>query len=80
MCLPAIILDRHGIVTETNAAAHALLDWNINIKDNRLCIRDGDAYAELNARLDEMTKPAKLKSSIAEPIFSFTFPKCLCPE
>ena len=68
MCLPAIILDRHGIVTETNATARAFLDWNINIKDNRLCIRDGDAYAELNARLEEITKPAQLKS-IAEPIF-----------
>ena len=53
---------------EANATARALLDSNINIKDNRLCIRDGDAYAELNARLEEMTKPAQLKS-IAEPIF-----------
>jgi hypothetical protein len=38
MCLPAIILDRHGIVTETNATARAFLDWNINIKGSKKCM------------------------------------------
>jgi hypothetical protein len=68
MCLPAIILHLHGIVMEANATARAFLDSNIYIKNNRLCIRDRDAYAALNARLNEMTKPAQLKSTIAEPI------------
>jgi hypothetical protein len=69
MRLPAIILDRHAMVTVANATARAILDWNINIIGNRLNIRDPDAYAELIARLDEMTKPAQLKPLIAEPIF-----------
>ena len=40
---------RHGIVMEANATARAFLDSNISIKDDRLCIRDRDAYAEMNA-------------------------------
>ena len=38
--LPAIILDRRGFVVEVNAAACAVFDPDINIKDNRFCVRD----------------------------------------
>jgi hypothetical protein len=69
MRLPAIIPGRPAMVTVANATARAILDWNINIIGNRLNVRDPDAYAELIARLDDMTKPAQLKPSIAEPIF-----------
>jgi len=68
MCLPAIVLDRHGFVVEMNATARAVLDPDINIKDNRLCVRDSEAYWHLRASLDEMTKPVQLKSLTAEPI------------
>ena len=68
MCLPAIVLDRHGFVVELNATACAVFDRDINIKDNRFCVRDREACAHLRASLDEMTKPVQLKSLIAEPI------------
>jgi hypothetical protein len=66
--LPAIILDRRGFVVEVNAAAGAVFDPDINIKDNRFCVRDLKARALLKVSLDEMTKPVKLESLIAEPI------------
>jgi hypothetical protein len=69
MCLPAIVLDRHGFVVELNAAARAIFDPDIYIKDNRFCVRDREACTHLRALLDEMTKPVQLKSLIAEPIF-----------
>lgn len=69
MHLPAIILDRQAIATATNSMAHTILDSNIDIKGNRLWIRDRQAYSELIARLDEVTRPAQLKSSITQPIF-----------
>jgi hypothetical protein len=68
MHLSAIILDRQA-VTATNSMAHTILDSNINIKGNRLWIRDRQAYSELIARLDEMTRPAQLKSSNIQLIF-----------
>ena len=68
MCLPAIVLDRHGFVLELNATARAVLDPDINIKDNRLCVRDREAWAHLRASLDKMTKPVQLNSLIAKPI------------
>jgi hypothetical protein len=68
MCLPGIVLDRHGFVVEVNARAHAVFDANIYIKDNYFCIRDREACARLKASLKEMTMPVQLKSLIAEPI------------
>jgi hypothetical protein len=68
MCLPAIVLDRHGFVVEVNAHAHAVLDVDIYIKDDYFSIRDREACARLKTSLNEMTKPVQLKSSIAEPI------------
>jgi hypothetical protein len=67
--LPAIILDRQAIVTATNSMVHTILESNINIKGNRLWIRDCQAYSELIARSDEMTRPAQLKSSNIQLIF-----------
>ena len=68
MRIPAIVLDRHGFVVEVNATAGVVFDPDINIKDNRFCVRDREARAHLKASLDEMTKPVQLKSLIAEPI------------
>ena len=68
MCLPGIVLDRHGFVVEVNRTAHAVFDANIYIKDNYFCIRDREACARLKASLKEMTMPVQLKSLIAEPI------------
>jgi hypothetical protein len=68
MCIPACVLDRRGFVVEVNATVGVVFDPDINIKDNRFCVRDREARAHLKASLDEMTKPIQLKSLIAEPI------------
>jgi hypothetical protein len=43
MHLPAIALDRHGCVVDVNAAAEAVFDNNVKIKDRRLFVRDPDS-------------------------------------
>ena len=45
MRLPAIALDLHGFVTEVNAAAEAVFDNDVKIKDRRLFVRDPAARA-----------------------------------
>jgi hypothetical protein len=68
MLLPAIALDRQGFVADATAAAYALFDDNIKIKDNRLFVRDLEARAFLEAALDELSIP--VKSLLAHfPIF-----------
>jgi hypothetical protein len=59
MLLPAIALDRRGFVADVTAAADALFDDNIKIKDKRLFVRDLEARAFLDAALDELTSPVK---------------------
>src|SRR6267154_1831358 len=38
--LPAIAIDRRGFVVGVNAAAYAVFDNDVNIKDKRLFVRD----------------------------------------
>jgi hypothetical protein len=66
VCVPAIILDRHGSVAEMNARARALFGSDVNVKNNRFCIRDREASLRLWEWLDEMVKPVQSKSLIAE--------------
>ncbi len=68
MRLPAIAIDRRGFVVDVNAAADAVFDNDVKIKDKRLFVRDLEARALLKASLDELGNPQKLKSQIAEPI------------
>jgi DNA-binding CsgD family transcriptional regulator len=68
MRLPAIALGPRGFVVDVNTAADAVFDNDVKIKDKRLFVRDLQARAILKASLDELTKPAKLKSLIAEPV------------
>ncbi len=68
MCLPAISIDRCGFIVEVNAAADAVFDNEVNIRDKRLYVRDLEARALLKTALDELPNPAKLKALIAEPI------------
>jgi DNA-binding CsgD family transcriptional regulator len=68
MRLPAIALDRRGFVLEVNAAADAIFDNDVKIKDKRLFVRDLKAHALLKASLDDLTNPGKSKCLIAEPI------------
>jgi len=68
MRLPAIAVDRRGFIVDVNAAADAVFDNDVKIKDKRLFVRDLEARAVLKAALDELANPAKLKALIAEPI------------
>src|SRR5208283_3245183 len=60
MHLPAIALDRCGFVVDVNAAADAVFDDDIKIKDRRLFVRDLEARAILKASLNALTNPANL--------------------
>jgi DNA-binding CsgD family transcriptional regulator len=54
MHLPAIALDQHGFVADVNAAADAVFDHNIKIKDKRLFVRDPDARTLLKEAVDQL--------------------------
>jgi hypothetical protein len=54
MRLPTIALDQHGFVADVNAAADAVFDHNIKIKDKRLFVRDPDARTLLKDAVDQL--------------------------
>jgi DNA-binding CsgD family transcriptional regulator len=68
MRLPAIALDRPGFVVDVNAAAAAVFDDDVKVKDKRLFVRDLEARTILKSSLGELANPAKLSSLVAEPI------------
>jgi DNA-binding CsgD family transcriptional regulator len=68
MRLPAIALDRDGFVADVNAAADAVFDNNIKIRDRRLFIRDPDARALLKDAIDQSRTPSWLTPSTVEPV------------
>ncbi len=68
MRLPAIALDRHGCVVDVNAAAEAVFDNNIKIKDRRLFVRDPDSRNLLKESIDQLTNPPSVNSLVPEPI------------
>ncbi|MGI8569427.1 MAG: hypothetical protein ACR2KT_10335, partial [Methylocella sp.] len=43
MCLAAVALDQDGFVADVNAAAEAIFDNDVKIKDRRLFVRDSAA-------------------------------------
>ena len=68
MRLPAIALDRHGFVVDANAAAEAVFDNNIKIKDRRLFIRDPDSRTLLKEAIDQLTNPRHADPMALEPV------------
>jgi DNA-binding CsgD family transcriptional regulator len=68
MRLPAIALDRHGFVVDVNAAAEAVFDNNIKIKDRRLFIRDPDSRNLLKEAIDQLTNPPRPNALAVEPV------------
>ena len=54
MRLPAMALDQHGFVADVNAAADAVFDQNIKLKDKRLFVRDPDARTLLKEAIDQL--------------------------
>ena len=68
MRLPAIAIDQHGFVVDVNAAADAVFDQNIKIKDKRLFVRDPDARALLKIAIDQLKDLPRLDSLALEPV------------
>ncbi|HZM07194.1 MAG TPA: helix-turn-helix transcriptional regulator [Methylocella sp.] len=68
MRLPAIALDQHGFVVDVNAAAEAVFDNNIKIKDRRLFVRDPDSRNLLKESIDQLTGPPRLNSLAVDPV------------
>ena len=54
MRLPAIALDQDGFVADVNAAAEAIFDTDVKIKDRRLFVRDAAARVLLNEAIDHV--------------------------
>jgi DNA-binding CsgD family transcriptional regulator len=65
MRLPAIALDQHGFVAEVNAAAEAVFDNDVKIKDRRLFVRDPAARPLLKEAIDQLKTSPRLTT---EPI------------
>jgi len=68
MQLPAIAIDQHGFIAEVNAAADAVFDHNIKIKDGRLFVRDPDARTLLKNAVDQLKELPSLDSLALEPV------------
>ena len=68
MRLPAIAIDQHGFVADVNAAAEAVFDQNINIKDRRLFVRNPDARTLLKNAVDQLKELPRLDSLALEPV------------
>lgn len=68
MRLPVIALDRHGFVVDVNAAAEAVFDDDVKIKDRRLFVREVKARALLKEAIDNSLAPNRLNPLATEPI------------
>ena len=68
MRLPAVALDQRGFVADVNAAADAVFDHNIKIKDRRLFVRDPDARTLLKGAIDQLTAMPRPNPSVMEPV------------
>jgi hypothetical protein len=68
MRLPGIALDHNGFVADVNAAADAIFDHDIKIKDRRLFVSDPDARVLLREAIDQLKIPPRLNSLAFEPV------------
>jgi DNA-binding CsgD family transcriptional regulator len=68
MRLPAIALDQHGFVADVNAAAEAVFDNDVKIRDRRLFVRDPAARALVKEVIDQLRTSPPLNPSATDPI------------
>ncbi len=68
MRLPAIALDQTGFVADVNAAAEAVFDDDVKIKDRRLFVRDPEARALLKEAVDQLITSPRLNALAGEPV------------
>jgi DNA-binding CsgD family transcriptional regulator len=65
---PAIALDQHGFVADVNAAAEAIFDNDVKIKDRRLFVRDFAARVLLKEAIDQLRTSPRLNPLANDPI------------
>lgn len=66
--LPAVLLDLYGAVVRVNAAAEALFDEDVSVRQRRLCVRDVEARARLRACVEQLEHGAARPPSSDDPI------------
>ena len=68
MRLPAIALDQTGFVADVNAAAEAVFDEDVKIKDRCLFVRDPEARVLLKEAVDQLITSPRLNPLAVEPV------------
>ena len=68
MRVPSIMLDEEGVVADANAAAEAIFDEDINVKDGRIYLRDSGSRALLKEAIDSLRVSPRPNPLIADPI------------
>src|SRR6516225_5809528 len=68
MRVPSVMLDEEGFVADANAAAEAVFDEDISIKDRRIYLRDATSRALLKDAIDSLRASPRSNPLIAEPI------------
>ncbi|MCI0466133.1 MAG: helix-turn-helix transcriptional regulator [Beijerinckiaceae bacterium] len=68
MRLPAVTLDENGFVTEVSAAAEAIFDSDVKIKDKRLFLRDPECRAQFKEAIDTLSASSSLNPLTIDPI------------
>jgi DNA-binding CsgD family transcriptional regulator len=68
MRVPAVMLDDDGFVTDANAAAQAIFDDHVRIKDRRVFLRDAESRAQLKEAIESLRTTPRLNPLITDPI------------
>ncbi len=66
--VPAITLDEEGVVADANAAAEAIFDEDIKIKERRIFVRDAVARELLKAAIARLRTLPRLNPLMTDPI------------
>src|SRR5262249_45711349 len=66
--VPAIMVDEGGVVADANAAAEAIFNEDVKIKDRRIFVRDAVARELLKAAIASLRTTPRLNPLITEPI------------
>ena len=68
MRVPAVMLDEEGFVTDANAAAQAIFDDDVRVKDRRVFLRDCESRAQLKEAIENLRTTPRLNPLITDPI------------
>src|SRR5215471_7228086 len=63
--VPAIMLDEDGVVADANAAAEAIFDEDVKIKDRRIFVHDAVARELLKAAIAKLRTTPRLNALVA---------------